>query len=120
MPGPRPSEYWRTEWRERLARILTPREKCAQGADPAAAGPGLAAKAFAPASRFPSGSRRVTFSQIGKLREKVRLGLQGKVMPIPHLFSVLKDPRRVRKLKTSCRQLSQYLIHHTGDPAAAW
>jgi len=42
------------------------REKCAQGADPAAAGSGLAAKAFAPAGRFPSGLPRVDFSQSQK------------------------------------------------------
>jgi hypothetical protein len=38
------------------------REKCAQGADPAAAGSGLATKAFAPAGRFPSGLPQVDFS----------------------------------------------------------
>jgi hypothetical protein len=43
-----------------------PREKCAQSADPAAAGSGLTAKAFAPAGRFPSGLRRVDFPQIQK------------------------------------------------------
>jgi hypothetical protein len=40
------------------------REKCAQSTDPAAAGSGMAAKAFGPASRFPGGSRRVTFSKL--------------------------------------------------------
>jgi hypothetical protein len=42
-------------------------------ADPAAAGSGLAAKAFAPASCFPSSLRRVTFSQIYKICVKIRL-----------------------------------------------
>src|SRR5215469_15927279 len=36
---------------------------------------GLAAKAFAPASCFPSSLRRVTFSQIQRICEKVRLGV---------------------------------------------
>jgi hypothetical protein len=34
-------------------------------------------------------------------------------------FSGLKNMRRIRELKTCSRQLSQHLIHHTGNPAAA-
>ena len=45
-------------------------EKCAQGADPAAAGSGLAAKAFVPAGRFPTGLLRVDFAQSEKFCEK--------------------------------------------------
>jgi hypothetical protein len=54
-------------WSMSLSRHFSrSREKCARSADPAAAGSGLTAKAFAPASCFPSSLRRVTFSQIEK------------------------------------------------------
>src|ERR1700746_3708375 len=46
---------------------------CAQSADPAAAGSGLAAKAFAPASCFPSSLRRVNISQVHQTCEMFRL-----------------------------------------------
>lgn len=36
------------------------------------------------------------------------------------ISSGLKDLPRVRKLKTSRRQLFQYLAHHARDPVAAW
>jgi hypothetical protein len=49
---------------------------------------------------------------------------QACLFPCDSIFCIrwvsgLKDLRRVRKLKTGSRQLSQYLIHYAGNPVAA-
>src|ERR1700746_337751 len=70
---------------------------CAQSADPAAAGSGLAAKAFAPASCFPSSLRRVNISQVHQTCEMFRLNprfpsWRARENPLPSVWSCTNYP----------------------------